>query len=133
MHVIQKVALAVFKEKKILLVRSSKKDEVFYSLGGKIKEGESDIECLKREVFEEVGCSIDEKSLKFLQQFEGPAHGGKSGLNVKLYGGQLIGEPKPSSEVFEIGYFDTNSPEKNLSEIARTQIFLWLKEKGYIN
>lgn len=132
MQIIRKVALAVFKGKKILLVRSSIKDEVFYSLGGKIKEGESDSDCIKREVFEELNCGVDEKSLKFLQEFEGPAHRGGI-LNVRLYEGKLIGKPKPSSEVFELGYFDLNSPKKHLSEIAQTQILPWLKENGYIN
>lgn len=134
MQTIRKVALAVFKAKKILLVRSSKKDEVFYSLGGKLKEGESDLEGLKREVFEEVGCAIDEESLKFLHEFEGPAHGHKNTtLNIRLFEGNLIGEPKSSSEVFEIGYFDSNSPKIHLSEIAQTKIFPWLKNEGYIN
>lgn len=134
MRIIHKVALAPFNNKKILLVRSSRKDEVFYTLGGKIKEGESDVECLKREVFEEIGCSIDEHSLHFLHEFLGPAHGHQNSLlSIKLYEGKLKGEPKVSSEVFEIGYFDSKSPKKHLSEIAQTKIFPWLKKHGYIN
>lgn len=133
MRLIRKVALAYFKDKKILLVRSSKRDEVFYTLGGTLKTGEGEIECLKREVFEEVGCAIDETSLKFLHEFEGPAHGSNAVLNIRMYEGKLKGKPKVSSEVFEIGYFDSNSPKKHLSEIARTKIFPWLKKNGYIN
>lgn len=134
MRSIKKVALAVFKNKKIMLVRSSQKDEVFYTLGGTLKMGESDLECLKREVFEEVGCAIEEGSLKFLHEFEGPAHGHKNTLlNIRLYEGKLKGEPRISSEVFEIGYFDSNSPKKHISEIAQTKIFPWLKKYGYIN
>lgn len=134
MRIIKKVALALFENKKILLVRSSKETEVFYTLGGKIKEGEGDLECLKREIFEEVGCSIDEQSLHFLREFLGPAHGHKNTLlNIRLYEGKLKGEPKVSSEIFEIGYFDTNSDKKYLSEIAQRKIFPWLKKYGYIN
>lgn len=134
MRTIKKAALAVFKDSKILLVRSSKKDEIFYTLGGQIKIGESDLDCLKREVFEEVGCSIDENSIHFLNEFLGPAHGyGDTLLNIRLYEGELKGEPKVSSEVFEMGYFDSNSPKKHLSEIAQTQIFPWLEMSGYIN
>lgn len=133
MRTIKKAALAVFFKKKILLVRSSRKDQIFYTLGGKIKEEESDIECLKREVFEEVGCRIEENSLKFLNEFLGPAHGVGGKLNIRLYQGKLIGKPRLSSEVFEMGYFDTHSPKKHLSEIAQTQIFPWLKMHGYIN
>lgn len=134
MRTIKKAALAVFKEKKILLVRSSKKTEVFYTLGGTLKEGETDLECLKREVFEEVGRSIDEDSLRFLHEFEGPAHGHKNTfLNIRLYAGELKGKPKVSSEVFDMGYFDSNSPKKHISEITQTKIFPWLKKNGYIN
>lgn len=132
MRIIKKVALAYFKDKKMLQVRTNKQDEVFYTLGGKIEEGESDLDCLKREVMEEVGCEIKEGSLKFLKEFEDVAHGGGI-LKVKLYQGKLIGEPKPSSEVVEIGYFDTTSDPKNLSVIAKRTIFPWLKEHGYIN
>lgn len=134
MRVIKKLALAYFKDKKLLMVRSYKQKYVFYTLGGKIEEGESEIECLKREVKEEIGCEVDEKSLKFLTEFEDIAHGKEETLlNIKLYEGNLIGEPKASSEIAEIGYFDTKSDKKYLSEIAQRKIFPWLKEHGYIN
>ena len=134
MQIIKKIALAVFKDKKFIQVRSKKHPEVFFSLGGKLEEGESDVECLKREVMEEVGCKVDEESIKFLAEFEDVAHGIEDSLvNIRLYEGKLIGEPSPSSEIAEVGYFDTNSPEKHISEIAQKKIFPWLKEHGYIN
>lgn len=134
MKIIKKVALAVFKDKKMLQVRTGKQPEVFYTLGGKIDEGESEVECLKREVMEEIGCEVDEKSLKFLHEFEDVAHGKEETmLNVRLYEGKLKDEPKPSSEVVEIGYFDTDSNPENLSVIAKRTIFPWLKVHGYIN
>ena len=131
--IIRKVALAVFKDKKIMFVRSKKQREVFYTLGGKYEKGESDIDCLKREVEEEIECYLDEKSLKFLHEFEDIAHGKEGLLNIRMYTGNLIGEPKASAEVAEIGYFDTNSNSKHLSVIAQRTIFPWLKEHGYIN
>ncbi len=132
MKVIKKVALAYFRDGKMLQVRTNKQDNVFYTLGGKIEEGESDLECLKREVKEEIGCEIDESSLKFLKEFQDVAHAGGI-LNVRLYEGKLIGEPKPLSEIVEIGYFDSNSDPDNLSVIAKRIIFPWLKNQGYIN
>lgn len=132
MKIIKKVALAYFKEGKMLQVRDNKQSSVFYTLGGKIEEGESDIECLKREVKEEIDCEIEEGSIRFLKEFQDVAHGGGI-LNVRLYEGKLIGEVKPSSEIIEIGYFDTNSDPKNLSAIAKKVIFPWLKMRGYIN
>ena len=134
MRKIKKVALAVFRDKKILLVRSKKQKEVFYTLGGKLEEGEDDVECLKREIKEEVGCEIDESSINYLTTFEDVAHGKeKTLLNIRLYEGKLKGNPKPSSEIAEIGYFDSNSDKKHLSEIAQRKIFPWLKKQGLIN
>ncbi len=131
---IQKIALAVFKDKKMLQVRTHKQKEVFFTLGGKIEKGETDIECLKREVKEEIGCEVDGSSLKYLTTFQDIAHD-KTGemVNIKVYEGKLIGEPKPSSEIAEIGWFDTNSPKENISTIAQRTIFPWLKKHGYIN
>ncbi len=118
----------------MLQVRSAKHPDVFFTLGGKPEPGESDIQALKREVKEEVGCGIDESSIKFLTEFEDVAHG-KDGASVRIrmYEGKLIGTPKPSSEIAEIGYFDTKSDKKNLSIIAQRMIFPWLKRQGYIN
>ncbi len=133
MKVIKKAGLAVFKDKKILLGRSKNQPDVFYIIGGKYQGNETDIECLKREIKEELGCEVDENSLKFLNHFEDVAHGDQGMLQLNLYKGKLIGEPKPSSEIVEIGYFDTNSNPKHLSVIAQRTIFPWLKKNGYIN
>lgn len=133
MKIIKKVALAVFEGKKMLQVRTKKQPEVFYTLGGKIEAGESDLECIKREVREEVDCEIDESSLKFIAEFEDVAHGGQAMLNVRMYEGKLKGLPKPSSEVVEIGWFDSNSDPKSLSIIAQRTIFPYLKKHGFIS
>lgn len=133
MRVIKKVALAVFKNKKLLQVRTKKQKEVFYTLGGKVEGGESDLDCIKREVMEEIRCGVDESSIKFLTEFEDVAHGKEGDLvNIRMYEGKLVDTPKPSSEVVEIGYFDTNSDKKHLSIIAQRTIFPWLKKHRYI-
>lgn len=134
MRIIKKIALAVFQDKKVLMVRSHTQDDVFYSLGGKLEKDESEIECLKREIKEEVGCEIEEKSLKYLVELEDIAHGKEESLlNLKLYKGKLIGEVKPSSEIVEIAYFDTSVDKKHLSIFAKRTLFPWLKKQGYIN
>lgn len=134
MKVIKKVALAVFHDKKMLMVRSHKKEKVFYSLGGKLEAGESDLECLKREIKEEVGCVIDPKSIQFLNEFEEIADGKKDAwLKIRMYTGELIGEPKASSEIAGIGWLDSNSDPNKLSIMAKKQFIPWLKQYGYIN
>ena len=132
--VIEKVGLLVFKDKKFLMVRSHKNEEVFYLLGGKIDKNESDLECIKREVEEEINCGIDETSITFLNEFQDVAHGKENTLlKIRVYKGELIGHPKASSEIAEVGWFDSSSPKKHLSEIAQRKYLPWLKKAGYIN
>ena len=131
--VIYKVALAYFKDGKVLLVRDNKNEEVFIMPGGKIEEGESDLDCLNREVKEELSVEIKPGSATFLHQFLGPAHGKDALLDIKLYQAEFNGEPRPTQEIVEISYFDTSDDPKHFSEIGQTQIMPWLKEHNYIN
>jgi 8-oxo-dGTP diphosphatase len=130
--VIQKVSLAVFKENKLLCVRS-KGNQVFYCLGGKVEEGEDDVEALRREVKEEIGCEMRVET-EYMETFEDTAHGKENTkVQIKLYRGKLVGEPIPSSEIEEIDYLDSKTDPVKLSAIAINQMFPWLKKQGYIN
>jgi 8-oxo-dGTP diphosphatase len=135
-RIIRKIGLAEFKDKKVLLGRDNKNNEVFIMIGGKVEEGESDIECLNREVREELEVGLDQSSIKFLHEFNGPAHGHDKKmvvLNIRVYEANFVGEPQTTEEIVEINYFDSTVDPKHLSEIGRTQIFPWLKSNGYIN
>ena len=132
--IIEKIGLLVFKDKKFLMVRSHKNEEVFYLLGGKIDKDESDIECIKREVKEEINCDVDETGITFLNEFQDVAHGKENTLlKIRVYKGELIGHPKASSEIAEVGWFDSNSPKKHFSEVAQRKYLPWLRNNGYIN
>lgn len=132
MTTINKVALAVIEDGKILMARSRKNKEVFYTLGGKVEGNETDVECLVREVTEEVGTNIDLATLTYLSTFTADAHDKpNTRVRVKLYYGQLIGVPSPSSEVEEIAYFDSSMSDVHHTNLSRL-IFRFLKQEGYI-
>jgi 8-oxo-dGTP diphosphatase len=131
--IIQKVALAVFKEGRIIMARNHNKT-AFFNLGGKIEPGESDIDCLQREVMEEAAAHVDVSSLKFLAEFEAPPYNRPHDiLRMRLYEGRLQDEPTPSAEVAELQYFDSSVDPHLLTPITRDHIFPWLKAQGLIN
>ena len=130
---IRKVGLALFKDKKIIMLRDNLNDTVFYFAGGTVEDGESDMECLQREIREELAVDVDPDTVEFLEEFEAPAHGKENTIvQIRLYKANVIGEPRPSEETEEIQYFDSSVDPKFLSEIAIKHAFPWLKENGYI-
>jgi len=130
---INKVGLAVFKDKKILMARSGRNAEIFYTLGGKIETGESDEACIVREVREEASTEITPGSLIFLKEFRALAHDKPNTIvNLRLYTATFLSEPIPASEVVELSYLDAASDEKHFSDLTR-EIFGWLCKNNYIN
>ena len=121
-----------FRDGKVLLARSADKD-VFYTLGGKIEEGESDVEALVREVGEEVGVDLLPESLEYLHTFTEQAHGQPDGVmvEIKIYSGEGDGDFAPFAEIAEIEWFDTSDMER-VSPTAQI-VLAWLAEEGYIN
>lgn len=53
-HIIYKTALAVFKDKRMMMVREAENEVVYFTPGGTIEEGETGVECLHRELKEEL-------------------------------------------------------------------------------
>jgi 8-oxo-dGTP diphosphatase len=128
-----KVGLAVIKDHKMLMVRSAKHGDAFSTLGGKIEPGEDDIQCLVREVKEEAATEVDLDSLEYLNAFKGAIIGRENTfITIRLYKGELRGEPTPSSEIVEIRFFDSTIPQKHLTP-ASEKLFAWLKDHDYID
>jgi 8-oxo-dGTP pyrophosphatase MutT (NUDIX family) len=131
--IIRAACLAVFNDKKIIMAKGDSK-EVYFFVGGGLETGENDIDCLIREVKEEINCEIDKDSIEFLAEFEDIAHGRENTfVQLPFYTATLIGTPTPSNEVDEISYLDTSVDPKHLSAIAINKVYPWLKENGYIN
>ncbi len=126
MKLIKKSALTVIRDNELLVVRA-KGSSYFLMPGGKPREGETEIAALKREIMEELGCGIDDASLTLLGRFEDFISDGKSRVAIDLFAGELIGEPKPSSEIEELKWIsaaDAISPF--LTPIVKKQILPFL-------
>ena len=130
MSIIQKSALAVIQNNKLLVVRPHN-SQFLLMPGGKPNLGESAVAALKREIMEELCCTINEKTITFLGTFEDVAAGSNGSIvKIDLYTGTLIGTPQPSSEIEELVWISSNGillPQ--LSPIIKNKIMPFLVGK----
>ncbi|MBI4895273.1 MAG: NUDIX domain-containing protein [Candidatus Aenigmarchaeota archaeon] len=89
MKTIHKIAAMVIKDNKFIMVRKFGKD-TWTSLGGRLEEGESEEQCLLREIKEEVNC--DAKIIRKLGNFEDKAAFDNANIKLSVYITELIGE-----------------------------------------
>lgn len=104
----------------------------YLMLGGQL-ENDSDIDCLKKEIKEELDCEINVDNLKYIDDYEDVAATPSRDVMIKLYRGNLIGEPEPSSEIGAlhwVGKDDINNDK--LSPIIRNKILPDLINKGIL-
>ena len=79
---------AIIKDKKLLLVR---KKNTWILPGGKPESGENDLECLTREINEELsGTKI--KDISFYREFKGKTPHKRDIINAKVYFAKLDGK-----------------------------------------
>lgn len=131
MEYIDKVGLLTFKDKRVLMALSHGKDK-FYMPGGKRDGQESDVDCLSREIKEELAVEINKESLKYYGTFEDQAHGKPPGVLIRMicYTGDLMSEPSASSEIEKLEYLPY-SRKLDTGTVAH-KIFDDLKLKGLI-
>ena len=127
MREILKVGLAVRRPSFVLLVRKYNSD-TYILPGGKPEGGEDDFATLRREIHEELGCSIVAGSLAYLGVFADEAADHQdTRVVVRLYAGELEGNPRPQSEIQEIIWYrtkDATSPK--LAPSLRNSILPYL-------
>jgi 8-oxo-dGTP pyrophosphatase MutT (NUDIX family) len=91
--------------------------------GGQFTE-ETVEDCLREEIAEELGCEVDFSTLEHLGRYTDIAAGDpNSDVSIELYRGEIIGEPKPTTEIkkiHKIGKEDQNN--ERVSKIIRNKI-----------
>ena len=93
-----RVAAMIIKNKKLLLVKGSDKHQEFWTPGGKREEGESDLECLTRELNEEINATVT--SAKFLGEYTGKSLYHEDVITVsRVYLVGISGEIKVAHEI----------------------------------
>jgi uncharacterized protein (TIGR00730 family) len=97
---------------RVLLVRK-KGTRAFMQPGGKLRDSESHLAALGRELGEELQCSIRPESPVFLGTFTAPA-ANESGCVVEaaLYRVELVGPISAASEIEEVAWLDPDQPHQ---------------------
>lgn len=131
MRWIHKVGLAVERDGRLLVARKRGSD-IFILPGGKPEGEENDLQTLSREIHEELDCGIDRLILRGI--FTDIAAGAvEAVVVVRLYSGDLIGEPKPCSEIEELAWVDIRKPLLRLAPSIENGILPFLRRRARSN
>ena len=131
-----KIGLLVLSEDgdKFMVCEKNNFTSDFIMPGGQLDEGENDINCLSREIKEELNVNLDLNSLIFINEYNDIASGDLTkDVSIRLYQGKILGIPKPSSEIINyywIGKEDIGN--KRVSPIIRNKIIPDIVKKNII-
>lgn len=105
-----RVAAIIIKQGKILMLIGRGYKEL-WTPGGKIKEGESDEECLKRELQEEIGAKL--VSMKYFGEYSGQSPYHHRITRNKVYLAEIDGEIHPGHEIESFIWYNRDDFENN--------------------
>ena len=128
MAIIHKIGAIILRDRTILV---AKKKDTFIMPGGRIEPGESDLDCLRRELEEEFQVQV--QSYYYFHTFEDAAAldpGMK--VSMKVYLVTIAGEPRASGEITEIAYVNSHFTGK-MGSIVQKQIIPLLVERGLLD
>lgn len=132
-----KIGLLVLNEDqtKFLVCEKDREDitNKYLMPGGQMEETDP-MECLSREIKEELDCEVDTSKVAYVGEYSDVAAGDpEHEVIIDLYQGELIGEPKPSHEVKYLHWIGKEDTENdNVSGIIRYKIIPSLVEKGIL-
>jgi 8-oxo-dGTP diphosphatase len=129
---IDKPAWIHIKEKCVLGTLSKSKDK-YYLPGGKLEAGESEKDCLLREIKEELSVDLLPGTIVLAGQFEAQAHGKPEGVMVRMtcYFGDYQGTLQASSEIAKLVWLK----HEDRFHCAPVDIIIldWLQQQGLID
>lgn len=103
----------------------------FIMPGGQL-DGDSDMDCLQKEIREELSCEVDMSSVSIVGDYTDVAASSPDrDVLIRLYQGNLIGEPRASSEIGKLHWVGKTDTER-LSPIIKNKILPDLIAKGLL-
>ncbi len=130
-----KIGALILRDDRMLLCRKSRETSKFILPGGRVEAGESDAECLARELREELG-DVTLSRTEYLGTYEDRASlddpSAVKTVRIALYRGELSGHPVPSSEIVELVWFGPDSDRGQLTPILTNRILPDLLARGIL-
>ena len=108
---------------RVLLVRK-RGTAAFMQPGGKRDAGESDVAALSREIVEELGCCVDQRTARAVGVFECAA-ANEPGFKVRaaVYAVDVEGAIKPQAEIDEMVWVDPRAlPDLHFAPLTRDHV-----------
>lgn len=129
----EKAGLLVVREGRILLCRRKRGSPLLILPGGKFEPGETAIECLVRELREELG-EVTATGLRHVGAYSDRAAGdpGKT-VRIELYRGELAGMPVASAEIAELVWFGPGDDWAQLAPSLVNRILPDLIARGLLD
>jgi len=130
-----KVGLLVVRDGKILLCRKKHTTSLLILPGGCREPGESAIDCLSRELREELGdvtANTVELVGVYTDRAAGPETAQPKTVRIELYRGGLIGEPVACSEIAELVWFGERDDRFQLAPSIAHKILPDLLARGIL-
>ena len=129
----EKAGMLVLREGRILLCRKKRQPSLLILPGGKFEPGETAIECLARELREELG-DVAATGLELVGTYSDRAAGDESKtVRIELYRGDLAGTPVASSEIGELVWFGDGDDWATLAPSLANQILPDLIARGILD
>jgi 8-oxo-dGTP pyrophosphatase MutT (NUDIX family) len=129
---IHKVGFALIRNDRILLCRP-RRSTAWILPGGKMERGETEMDCLLRELTEELGAVQPVNPVKLGTYDSFTAGDPPKPIRIELYGGELSGDPRPCAEIAELVWYDGGAPsrlapslrELILPDLVRRKLLRW--------
>jgi 8-oxo-dGTP diphosphatase len=101
--VLRVIAAAVLDSRGLLLVSKHAAPDVYYLPGGKPEPGEAPLDCLRRELAEELGVAVTDTEP--FTEVRAPAALEGVDMWMTVFRARLAGEPTPGAEIADLRWW----------------------------